>query len=412
MIFAFIIILISVPDMTILPPSQPDPVSQPSQSSQPSQIVPQRSSSALIENDVKLKLADVKQQLAKYKRKEAHLKLRLKQSKDILSNATFIKITNKMPRIARMITKIQLRESHKASRGRRFTEEEKELALSLHKLCPSAYKYMVKMGFILPKLESMRYLDIHSDLKSATNRIDAISKLKAKVDKMPTEHRLCALIFDEKLINPANRKKQVVMAFGNPGEKTEVTFEADHALIFMVKGILKYYQEPVSYSFSFGPTNGTDLALQIKTVISDLQAVGFIVLATICDQADNNRLAIELLINEARCDSILTDDEHVFIVNCERIIPLFDPPHLLKGIRNHFISKSLVFEMDGQIKTAQWQHLEMMLKENPEYNEVRLIPKFTENLVYPTKKEIRKTKYAGQVFSQTIATYMGYLAGL
>jgi hypothetical protein len=37
------------------------------------------------------------------------------------------------------------------------------------------------------------------------------------------------------------------------------------------------------------------------------------------------------------------------IVQNEEIIPLFDTPHLLKGIRNNFLTNDLIWECNGEI---------------------------------------------------------------
>jgi len=41
---------------------------------------------------------------------------------------------------------------------------------------------------------------------------------------------------------------------------------ADHALVFMVRGIKKKYKQPVAFSFCQGATNQHELARQIKEV--------------------------------------------------------------------------------------------------------------------------------------------------
>lgn len=40
-----------------------------------------------------------------------------------------------------------------------------------------------------------------------------------------------------------------------------------------------------------------------------------------------------------------------------RIIHIFDPPHLLKGIRNNLLKKNLMFTMDGVQYEAKWIYI-------------------------------------------------------
>lgn len=92
------------------------------------------------------------------------------------------------------------------------------------------------------------------------------------------------------------------------------------------------------------------------------------------------------------------------------MIPLYDPPHLIKGIRNNLVTKKLKFIMNGVEKTANWEHIVQLYKENPAFQGIRLMPKLTERHVIPSKISKMKVKCATQVFSRTVAAYMGYLS--
>ncbi|CAH2088903.1 unnamed protein product [Euphydryas editha] len=61
-------------------------------------------------------------------------------------------------------------------------------------------------------------------------------------------------------------------------------------------------------------------------------------------------------------------------------------------------------------KTSKWSHLVQLLKENPGYKGIRLIPKLTEHHLNPEKLNKMKVKFASQVFSRTVASNMVYLA--
>lgn len=136
-------------------------------------------------------------------------------------------------------------------------------------------------------------------------------------------------------------------------------------------------------------------------------------MATVCDQGTNNRQAIKLLINETRGVYLRrgeTAKENIILINNQEIVPLYDPPHLLKCMRNNLITKNLNYTIDGVTKTAKWSHLQMLAKENPGYKGIRLIPKLTDDHINPEKMNKMKVKYAAQIFSRTVASNMGYLA--
>lgn len=55
----------------------------------------------------------------------------------------------------------------------------------------------------------------------------------------------------------------------------------------------------------------------------------------------------------------------------KEIIPLYDPPHLMKGIRNNMINKTLKCVINGREKSGKWDHIIKLYNENlptKEYN--------------------------------------------
>lgn len=94
------------------------------------------------------------------------------------------------------------------------------------------------------------------------------------------------------------------------------------------------------------------------------------------------------------------------------IYPIFDPPHLIKGIRNNLITKNLEYYLDGKKRIAKWAHLEALYKDGPGFKGLRLVPKLTARHVIPNLIPKMKVKYATQVFSKTVSVAMGFTAGI
>ncbi|CAK1597794.1 unnamed protein product [Parnassius mnemosyne] len=233
---------------------------------------------------------------------------------------------------------------------------------------------------------------------------------------MKPADKLCILIFDEMSLKANityNESKDLVVGFVNNGRETKPEF-ADHAQVFMIRGLLRKYKQPVAYTFAQAATKGPELALQIKTIIENLQETGFNVVATVCDQGTNNRNALNLLLNETRVHILRSGQEvreetKLIIINDKKIVPLYDPPHLLKGIRNNLLEKNLRYTSDNIEKTAKWNHIKQLHEENPAYKGIRLVPKLSDSHVDPMRTKM-KVKFASQVFSRTVSSTMGYLA--
>lgn len=149
-------------------------------------------------------------------------------------------------------------------------------------------------------------------------------------------------------------------------------------------------------------------------MLKKLHSIGFIVLATVCDQGTSNTSAINYLIEETRRDYARRNIEFnnsVFEIEGKEIIPLYDVPHLLKGMRNNLLTKNLKFTMDGEVKVAKWEHIMQLYENNPTYKGLKMIKNLTENHCNKEKIPKMKVKYASQLFSQTVGKTMGYLAG-
>lgn len=93
------------------------------------------------------------------------------------------------------------------------------------------------------------------------------AQLSQNGEKMKLEDKLRILLFDENSLNKANiqynDRKDEVIGFITDGESTKGDY-ADHAQVFMIRGLMKNYKQPISYSFSSAATKGPELAKQIK----------------------------------------------------------------------------------------------------------------------------------------------------
>lgn len=254
-----------------------------------------------------------------------------------------------------------------------------------------------------------------ANLKPGINN-NIFEQLKVTVKKMKNDDKLCTLIFDEMALSPHfdyNTKKDRISGVVNYcGEATNKI--ADHVLVFMIRGITRNYKQPLTYSFCAGTTPKEVLAVQIKEIITKLHATGLRVLATICDQGTSNTSAINYLIDETRREYLRRNECHrdsVFEIDGKQVIPLYDVPHLLKGLRNNLLTKNLKFTIEGQEKIAKWEHITQLYVNNPTYQGLKLIKNLTENHCNKEKIPKMKVKYASQLFSQTVGKTMGYLAG-
>lgn len=143
-----------------------------------------------------------------------------------------------------------------------------------------------------------------------------------------------------------NRKRDKIDVFKDYEHPIQTPKLADRANVFMLRGIIRQWKQPLAFSFSSGPTSSVILKVMIKEILIECNDIGFDVVATICDQGSNNQAAINTLIKESRQESVRLGQEYKKLgsmIGDREIVPLYDVPHLIKGIRNNFLIKDIHF---------------------------------------------------------------------
>ena len=167
--------------------------------------------------------------------------------------------------------------------------------------------------------------------------------------------RYCCLLFDEMSIRENvcfNQKLDCTEGFEDCG--TERTHRiANHALLFMVRGLHRKWKQPVAYYFIRGSTKADLLERFLKEVLGACQDAGLRVVATVCDMGANNVRALRQLGATRR--------KPFFMFQNREIVTVYDPPHLLKCTRNLFLKYDVQFEselMHNKLPvTAKWEHI-------------------------------------------------------
>lgn len=342
-------------------------------------------------------------------------KARFLLAKKALRIADFDILSSKLSPAAQTLIKMQFELAGKKIKARRFTLDQKILALSIYKPSPKAYRLLSNIC-ILPRRKTLQRVLQKVQLRPGNNKY-MFDDLKRRVQNMPPKHRLCTIVFDEMALSPGlsyDTKNDAIIGFEDSGKGKTKEF-ADHVLVFMVRGIVKKYKQPVAYTFCSSTTKTIVLKNLIKDIVTEVQNCGLKVVATVCDQGATNLAAINDLINETKAANLRKNIEFrggYFEIQNQKIFALFDPPHLMKGIRNNLLTKTLVYKINGKNAVAKWPYLIELYKRGPRYRGVRLLHKLTIQHVFPNRIPKMKVKNCTQVFSQKVGTALGYMAGM
>lgn len=122
--------------------------------------------------------------------------------------------------------------------------------------------------------------------------------------------KLCSLVFDEMSLDAAltyDDKKDTINGFVELNQKKNKF--ADHALVFMLRGAVYKWQQPIAFYYCEGATSGPELKNIIKEVTSAVVECGLKPIAVICDQGSAFQSALNSFKQDTKRDQILTHQE-------------------------------------------------------------------------------------------------------
>lgn len=244
---------------------------------------------------------------------------------------------------------------------------------------------------------------------------EIFESLVGPVQKLLKLDRKCALLFDEVTISPGlsyDSSRDQVIGFVDNGTVRQQRF-ADHAVVFMLRGIRKKWKQVVAYVFVEHSFRKENLATFITSIIRKSTEIGLHVVATVCDQGSNNEGAIKLLYQKTERKYAAKGEESRrfgFDVDNKEVVPIFDPPHLVKGIRNNLLTKDATFVKDGKKCKASWTDFVSLYNMDRDRQDMKLNMRLTEQHININKIPRMKVCFAVQVFSQRVSAIMDFAA--
>lgn len=137
----------------------------------------------------------IKNQLSKNKSKINSFKHRIKLADKFLKEDNFNQIVDKVNSTTYNFLLSQVKNQKKKIHGRRYSNDDKILALSIYKQSPKGYKYLSSL-FALPSVKTIMSLLRKVPFGPGINN-HIIEHLKQIVDKLIPMDRYCVLMFDE-----------------------------------------------------------------------------------------------------------------------------------------------------------------------------------------------------------------------
>lgn len=282
-------------------------------------------------------------------------------------------------------------------KGRRFSKEIKEFALSLYFHGPKAYRQISKV-LCLPHPRSLRkWL---AEVPMTPGIIPGVlSALKDAVKDWPIKNRVCVIMFDEMSLKQNlqyDAKNDVVIGYSDDGTERTAGV-ANTAFVALLSGLSATWIQPLAFAVAKTKLHAEAIRRLLLALIDELRECQLFVKAVVCDQGSSNVQLFELL--------NLTQQNPFFHAGGEKVYFLFDTPHLIKCTRNNLRYPHKLFIGN---EVVDWQYVKV-LYESQDKLISRLAPKLTDDHIYKRPFNSMKVKFATQVFSQTVSTALSVM---
>ena len=157
---------------------------------------------------------------------------------------------------------------------------------------------------------------------------------------MDEKDRCVALVFDEMTLKTAlvyYHGLDKIEGFEDFGQFGSSHFVADHALVFMVCGLLAKWKQPVGYFLTAGTAKPETLQQLTRSCHEKLSEIGPDTKVLICDHGPNNQSFVQKL----EGNSLM---KPYFVHNDKKVFVMYDPPHLLKNVHNNFVKSNYKYD--------------------------------------------------------------------
>ncbi|CAH2088902.1 unnamed protein product [Euphydryas editha] len=301
-----------------------------------------------------------------------------------------------------LLLQSQLKNVPRKITGRRWTLDDKILALSIYKKSSQCYR-LLKRLICLPSVSSLKGLLNKIPLICGINK-QVIDTLKQITDNRIKNDNLCILAFDEMSIRKNlsyNVRLDQIDGYQDHAFQGRTSEIASHALTFMAIGFRKPWKQPIAFYFSGDCVTADRLAVLIKEVLRACFSAGLEVIGMVSDLDGVNIRAINSLGSS-------TDQPFINFEGHE-IVTILDPRHLLKCFRNNFMKHDIAFTSDLQTEgkqiqgIAKWHHIEDFYKIDQLNPNFVFAPALTQQHLQPNGKQKMKVRLAAQVLSHSVA---------
>ncbi|XP_071439471.1 uncharacterized protein [Hetaerina americana] len=306
------------------------------------------------------------------------------------------KLDQDMSHSAALLFAEQFSEDGQEEAAHLWTMDEKIRALAINKETPKLYIILEKI-LVLPPRSELRNLLNSIDITTGMENIlfEGLRKMAEKMKK--PKDKLCVLLMDEFPLKEGIRHQlgaDKIIGFEDSGIHGQSKMPANYALVFMVRGLLRDWYQPVAYYLCHKEMPLVILRRILAEVIESINKLGLTVSAIVCDPGAKNTVLLQSYIAVETYGPFIT-------ASGDKVVKFYDPPSLLKNFRDFFMKHYIQYKG----KTAKWYHIKILLARERE-EDFFLAKKLTPNHLEPTQAMAERMDLVRETLSNTVATAM------
>lgn len=325
------------------------------------------------------------------------IKAELKNAKTIKS--CMEKLTPLLTKQSVEIVRTQISQGARHPKGHRFTLQLKLIALTLWRCGPRNYGVLQTM-FTFPSVDRLQALLKNFELLPGLN-IKLFSLLMLQTKTMNPRDIYINLIWDETRVErnlSYDSARDYIFGYDDLGQGQRGKGIASEVLIFFITSISatkSRFKYPIAFYLTSSAVKGEKLKCLISFWLHMLTLIGLKPVLTTCDQNSTNINALQAL-------GATQQSPFINILN-RRVVCTFDPPHILKCIRNLLLKNDLYFKNNSNCVKFEYY---CKLYEEDSKLDPRRCPKLTKDHLNPKGKVKMRVSKATQLMSNHTADGM------
>jgi len=225
---------------------------------------------------------------------------------------------------------------------------------------------------------------------------NVFNMLRKKAERMSDLDRICCLVLDEVSLKCGLSYctfDDNIIGFEDLGAYGSSEKVANHALVLMARGLFSRWKQPLAYFLVCNSIPASKLHAIVTQCVLKLRSVLLNVECVICDQGATNRQMFDLFGS--------TVDKPYVDVAGQTVHFLYDPPHLLKCLRNNLMKYD--FQIDD--RKVSWQYIVDFYQRDSK-QKLRLAPRLSDRHLNLPPFAGMRVRLAAQIFSHSVAAGM------